>query len=49
MNKFLSLLFFISFSLFGQTKGKLDLEKNITLEWEINTFDKSKHTFEFCL
>jgi len=49
MKKIILILFLISNLTFGQTKGKIQFGKNVTLEWEIQNFDKTKHTFEYCL
>lgn len=34
---------------FGQTTGEIKLDKNIVLNWEIQNFDKTNHTLEYCL
>jgi hypothetical protein len=49
MKNIFFILFLISNLTFGQTKGKIRLGKNIVLNWEIQNFDKTKHTFEYCL
>ena len=44
------LVFIISFSnLFGQKNGTIKIDNNISIYWEIQQFDTSKHTFEYCL
>ena len=48
MKKILLILFLISNLTFGQTKGEIQLGKNVALNWEIQNFDKAKHTFEYC-
>ncbi len=48
MKKTLLILFLISNLTFGQTKGEIQLDKNVILNWEIQNFDKTKHTFEYC-
>ena len=48
MKKILLLLFLISNLTFGQTKGEIQLVKNVVLNWEIKNFDNTKHTFEYC-
>jgi hypothetical protein len=49
MKKILLILFFKFFLSFGQTKGEINLEKNVKLQWEIQNFDKRNHTFKYCL
>ena len=49
MNKFLAFFYCITFATFGQSKGEINLDKNITLQWEIQNFDKTKHSFEYCM
>ena len=48
MKKILLILFLISNLTFGQTKGEIQLDKNIVLIWEIQNFEVTKHTFEYC-
>ena len=48
MKKILLFLFLISNLTFGQTKGEIQLGKNVVLNWEIKNFDNTKHTFEYC-
>lgn len=44
------LVFIISFSnLFGQKNGTIKIDDNSFIYWEIEQFDTSKHTFEYCL
>lgn len=49
MKKTLLILFLISNLTFAQTKGKIQIDKNIVLTWEIQNFDNTKHTFEYCV
>lgn len=44
------LVFIISFSnLFGQKNGTIKIDDNSFIYWEIEKFDISEHTFEYCL
>jgi hypothetical protein len=50
MIRILFIFFTISASnLYGQKNGIIALDKKITLHWEIQKFEKSKHTYEYCL
>lgn len=48
MKKTFLLIFLISNLTFGQYNGEIILDKNVTLKWEIQNFEKTKHTFEYC-
>lgn len=44
------LVLIISFSnLFGQKNGTIKIDDNSFIYWEIEQYDTSKHTFEYCL
>lgn len=50
MSKYLLILFVLSSSiLHAQNRGKIELKQNIHLHWEIAKFDKSQHTFSYCV
>ena len=44
----LTFIFALS-NLYGQKKGVIEISENVLLEWEIQDFEKDKHTFEYCL
>ena len=49
MNKFfIVILLPFCLQIFGQERGELKLTKNAYLFWEINKFDKSAHTYQYC-
>ena len=43
------LIFLMQFSVFSQTKGRFNIYTNVTLDWEIQEFEKSKHKFDYCI
>ncbi len=50
MKKIIVLLLVLSFAnIFAQKSSSIQLNKNASLHWEIQKFDASKHTFEYCL
>jgi hypothetical protein len=50
MKKIIMLLLVLSFAnIFAQKSCSIELDKNASLHWEIQKFDASKHTFEYCL
>lgn len=48
MHKFLIYFLFIMQFTFSQNKGVIIIDKTISLKWEIQNFDKTNHTFEYC-
>lgn len=48
--KFVIILLIVPLLAYSQSKkGKLQLDENISLIWEIKTFDEEEHTIQTCL